>query len=518
MNIENPILPGFNPDPSIIRVGLDYYLATSTFQWWPGVRLYHSSNLADWRLLGHALTRTSQLDMRANPSSGGVWAPALGWHDGVFYLVYTDVKNQESGFVDAHNYLVTTTDIEAPGQWSERIPLNSGGFDPSLFHDDDGRKWLVNMTWNHRSDNKSGGIVLQEYDSDAGVLIGSPRLIFAGTRLGGTEAPHLYRHGEWYILLVAEGGTGYGHAVTMARSRSIEGPYEVSPRNPILTSRDEPTLPLQKAGHASLVDTPDGRHYLAYLCGRPLPGTRSCTLGRETALVECRWTDDGWLELVSGSHHPAVTVEIPEAPREPVDQQARVTFDGPALPQVFNTLREPHHDTWCSTSERPGWLRLRGRESPGSRFDVSLVARRLESHEATCRTCMDFQPAGDQQFAGLVCWYDERNFALLGVSSVDGAGRYLALRHASGGRYREGTPVPLGDSGVVHLEARFHGVHLSFAWSEDGEQWHDLPDRLDAGFLSDESCDGFTGTFVGMSVHDLAGNQGHADFNWFEMS
>jgi xylan 1,4-beta-xylosidase len=281
--ISNPILRGFNPDPSIVRVGDDFYVATSTFEWFPGVLVHHSRDLVHWRLLARPLDRLSLVDMRGDPPSGGIWAPCLTFSDGLFHLIFTDVKSFRGAFKDTHNYLATAPSIQGP--WSDPIYLNSSGFDGSLFHDADGRKWFVNMLWDHRKDrNRFGGILLQEYDPARRRLVGPIRNIFAGTSLGVTEAPHLYRRGEWYYLMTAEGGTSYSHAVTLARSRRIEGPYEVDPANPILTSAGRPELDLQKAGHASLVETQTGEWYMVHLCGRPLRPRKLCPLGRETAI------------------------------------------------------------------------------------------------------------------------------------------------------------------------------------------------------------------------------------------
>ena len=225
VHIQNPILKGFHPDPSIVRVGDDYYIATSTFEWFPGVRIHHSRDLVNWRLMPPPLRRPSQLNMIGSPDSCGVWAPCLS-HDGdQFYLIYTDVKRYGRTSVagaagaslrDFHNYMVTAKTID--GEWSDPIYLNSSGFDPSLFHDDDGRKWLVNMLWDHRPGrNRFGGIVAQEYSVKDRKLIGERVNIFKGTPLGLTEAPHLYKRGSYYYLITAEGGTNYGHAVTMCR-------------------------------------------------------------------------------------------------------------------------------------------------------------------------------------------------------------------------------------------------------------------------------------------------------------
>ena len=257
------------------------------------MQIHHSRDLVHWRLLTRPLTRASQLDMRGDPDSCGVWAPCLTHADGLFHLIYTDVKRYGRTTVggasgaslrDFHNYLVTSPRID--GDWSDPVYLNSSGFDPSLFHDDDGRKYLVNMLWDHRPGrNRFAGIVLQEYSPAERRLVGERRLIFEGTPLGLTEAPHLYKRDGYYYLLTAEGGTGWGHAVTMARSRTLTGPYELHPDVHVLSARHRPDAALQRAGHADLVETPAGETYMVYLCGRPLRNRGRCTLGRETAIA-----------------------------------------------------------------------------------------------------------------------------------------------------------------------------------------------------------------------------------------
>jgi len=513
--IENPVLRGFRPDPSIVRAGDDYYIATSTFEWFPGVAIHQSRDLAHWRLLAYALTRTSQLDMLGNPPSGGVWAPCLSHCDGVFHLVYTNVRHCRGGFNDAHNYLVTAPAVTGP--WSEPIYLNSSGFDPSLFHDSDGRKWLLNMIWNHRPGDKSGGIVLQEYDPAQRRLIGTPKLIFEGTEFGGTEAPHVYKHGGYYHLMTAEGGTGYGHVVTMARARRIDGPYEPDPGNPILTARDDPSLPLQKAGHASLVAAQDGSLFLAYLCGRPLPGTRHCNLGRETALQRCAWNADGWLRLAGGGNTPAVRVEPPDLPAHPFPPEpVRDEFDQPRLSAHYNTLRAPADETWLSLTERPGWLRLRGRESMMSRFRQSLIARRLTAFQCQVTARLEFQPESFQQMAGLICRYNEENYVYLRLSHDEKLGVNLAILSADRGKGSTTEPVAVPPNAACHLRATFDYRDLRFAWSLDGKDWTPIGPTFDAGKLSDDYCHGFTGTFVGLAVQDLSGRGKHADFDFFE--
>jgi len=228
--IRNPVLKGFNPDPSFLRVGDDYYIATSTFEWYPGVQIHHSRDLVNWRLVARPLNRAALLDMRGVPDSGGIWAPCLS-HDGEkFWLVYTNVRRIDGSFKDAPNYITCCERVD--GEWSDPWFVNASGFDPSLFHDDDGRKWFVNMRWNHRGPGSGcnpandlfDGILLQEWSPERG-LFGPVTNIYAGTERGLTEAPHLFKRYGWYYLTTAEGGTGYSHAVTMARSRAITVPY-----------------------------------------------------------------------------------------------------------------------------------------------------------------------------------------------------------------------------------------------------------------------------------------------------
>ena len=524
--ITNPILRGFNPDPSILRVEDDYFIAASTFEWFPGVQIHHSKDLVHWRLLVRPLDRKSQLDLRGIPDSGGVWAPCLS-HDGNrFFLVYSIVTTLKGAHKDVDNFVVTAPDILGP--WSEPVYLNSSGFDPSLFHDADGRKWLVNQLWDHRPADRRkcfDGIVLQEYDAKKRTLAGPVRKIFQGTELGITEGPHLYRRGEYYYLMTAEGGTGYGHAVTMARSERIEGPYEVDPENPILTSAGDPGLELQKAGHGCVVETQDGEWYLAHLCSRPTvpdDGARGgrCVLGRETALQKCRWTDEDWFRLEGGARSPRVTVPAPSLPpfsfpHEPV----RDDFDGPELGIHFQTLREPADGSWLSLTERPGRLRLYGRKSLSSRHDSSIVARRVQAAACRASARLEFEPAHFQQMAGITAFYNANTYYYLYVSRDDAIGKYLGILAADDGTaahdFTEMVPVPGGSA--LELTVRFDGPELRFSYAVPGGKPVRVGPVLDAARLSDEhGAGGFTGAFIGLCVQDFTGKRIHADYEWFD--
>ncbi len=543
--IRNPILPGFHPDPSICRVGGDYYIATSTFEWWPGVRIHHSRDLVTWTHRTYAVTRASQLDLRGHGDSAGVWAPCLSHAHGQFWLIYTDVRSMFGAYKDTHNYLIVAPAIDGP--WSEPVYLNSSGFDPSLFHDDDGRSWLLNQQWIHHPDKHPfNGILLQEFDRSAGKLVGPVQNIFRGTELGVVEGPHLYKKDGWYYLLTAEGGTTFEHAATLARSRRIDGPYELMPGNPLMTSVGSPTTTMQRAGHASWVQTEAGEWYMAHLCGRPIEwngrdasaqpaperyANLHCVLGRETALQKLQWRADGWPELAGGGRAPYKEVEPPrgvtvQAAAAP--QPERDDFDAPALGPHWNTLRSPAHESWLSLSERPGQLRLRGRESLMSTFDQSLVARRQQHLYCRAETAVDFMPQNYQQMAGLAAYYGTRNHAYLHVTAHEAtAERVLRLMVVRDGVPSEPVaPRALPRQGRVRLALTFANEGMQFQAAVADAAWADFGPALPTDFLSDEfACQerngfnhsfGFTGNFIALACQDLAGTWLHADFDAFE--
>lgn len=524
--IKNPVLPGFNPDPSILRVGSDYFIAVSTFEWFPGILIYHSKDLKNWRLAARPLNRTSQLDMQGILSSGGVWAPNLSFHNGRFYLFYTIVKNFRTGlFNDSHNYIVSAGDID--GIWSEPAYIHSRGIDPSLFYDDDGRTWILNMEREHRPWKKvSGGIQLQEINIESLQPKGTVFNIFKGTEMGITEGPNLYKHNGWYYLITAEGGTGWGHAVTVARSRKITGPYELDPENPMLTSRNDSRPVLQKSGHASLVETQKGEWYMAHLCSRPLPSRGRCILGRETAIQKVFWDSEGWLRLEGQENTPRLEVPPPDLeeqvwPAEPV----RDDFNSPELNIHFQFLRVPLTEASLSLIERPGFLRLKGRESLSSLHHQTLIARRQQAFCYRAAACVEFIPDSYKQMAGLICYYDTINFYYLFISHDEELGKCIAIMVCDNGRFS----YPLG-SGIgiegwerVFLQVRVAYSQLQFYYSNTGasESWKKAGSIFDASTLSDdyyELCGQmrFTGAFVGLCCQDLSGRCQHADFDWFE--
>jgi len=539
-SIHNPVIPGFNPDPSIVRVGNDYYIANSTFEWFPGVQIHRSRDLVNWRLIGQVLTRQSQLDLRGVADSAGVWAPSLSHADGQFWLIYTNIVNTGMGrpFKDIGVYLTTATDINGP--WSEPVVLNHIGFDPSLFHDDDGRKWLVNIEWDFRKGNyRFAGIVIQEYDAQQRQLVGPMTKILKKSNVL-CEGPNIYKHDGWYYLMMAEGGTGWTHSISMARSRNILGPYELDPQTVVLTSRDDAALPLQKAGHGELVQTQSGEWYLAHLASRPvITGAKGlqdsadkseaarqhaghrCLLGRETCLQKVEWRD-GWLRLATGGTKPQEEVPAPiQLPPDPWPSlPERDDFEAPELGAHWSSLRVPVEESWLSLKARPGWLRLRGRDSQHSLFNQSLVARRLQHFTATIETRLEFAPEHFTQGAGLICYYDTRTHFYLRVSHHEVHGKILGVVLTDDGAYDElaDSHLFIADWKQIHLRAVIDHARLQFSASPDGKAWQLVGPVLDASKLSDDYGAGlhFTGAMVGLCCQDLKDHVMPADFDYFE--
>ena len=549
--IHNPILKGFHPDPSIVRVGKDYYIATSTFEWWPGIRLHHSTDLVHWELIEYPLNRTSQLDLRGVGASQGVWAPCLTYDKGVFYLLYTVVTAFYCNMYDTNNYLVTATDIHGP--WSEPIALNNFGFDPSLFHDDDGRKYMVSMVTDHRVPKKYvGRLVLQEYDPVQKKMTGPVKDIYRADKIF-LEGPHIFKRNGWYYLFSADTGTGELHGQTIQRSRDIWGPYEMYQANfmertaeneaySILTSRHHEDILLQKSGHCDLVETPEGEWYAVHLCGRAsdrrnpadavrFAGARRYMLGRETAIQKMKWTEDDWLVMADGSTEPKEYVEEPagnsgvtkqmmEAAQESTGRNGRDDFAAPVLDPDYQSLRIPMTEHYLSLTERPGYLRMYGRSGLSSKFSQTLIAKRLTEYDMEISTKLEFEPEVFKQMAGLILMYDTDNYLYLHVSQDEDCGKCITLLKARNKKYEYLTDyLPIYSGLPIYLKAEMQNGYITFSYRLEGSEWQTVAEDIDGSFMSDEACmEGwFTGAMAGVCCQDLTGFGKYADFDWFEM-
>lgn len=524
--IQNPILAGFNPDPSFCRVGEDYYIATSTFEWYPGVQIHHSRDFVNWTLVARPLSRAALLDMRGNPDSCGIWAPCLSYADGQFWLMYTDVKRLDGPFKDAHNYITCCPTID--GDWADPWYVNSQGFDPTLFHDDDCRKYVANVQWNHRGPGTGvnpahdafDGILLQEWSPKDG-LVGPVKNIYAGTKRGLTEAPHIFRRNGYYYLTTAEGGTGYEHAVTLSRSRDIWGPYEDHPDLHVMCA-DGSDGPAQRTGHGQYVETHWGDCFHTFLMGRPIAGPQGgqfCPLGRETGIDRVVWKDD-WLYLERGGQVAGATVTPPVDVARHAPVAVNYQFSD-SLPADFQWLRTPDPDRIFRLD--PDALVLIGRESIGSWFEQSLVARRQEHHRYSAETTVAFDPSTYQQAAGLTTYYNAHKYHAVTVTHDATLGRILTVMSCPG-EWPDAAvtfpadPVRLG-VGAVHLRVTVNDAVQQFWYRLDDGDWQTIGPGLDASVISDEGGKGehasFTGAFVGMIAFDLTGQGAEARFAEF---
>ncbi|WP_405015922.1 glycoside hydrolase family 43 protein [Kitasatospora sp. NBC_00070] len=485
--VANPVIPGFHPDPSICRVGDDYYVVCSSFEYFPGIPVLHSRDLVNWTQIGNALDRPSQLRLPASTlSSGGLYAPTLRHHDGRFWLIVTNVA--EGG----GNLLFSATDPAGP--WSEptRAP-GVPGIDPDLAWDEDGTCWCT-----------VAGVSQVRLDPRTGETSGEVRRLWSGTGGVAPEAPHLYRIGEYWYLMIAEGGTERGHAVSIARGPSPAGPFEPCPANPVLTHRGTGRA-VQNTGHADLVQGPDGSWWMVLLGVRPQGGTPGWhVLGREIFLAPVEWAD-GW--PVVGE----VTTELPVPawPLQPGPEiPARDDFGQVELGPRWISLRE-RPDGLCTTKERTGWLTLRGRGSLDT-LDAVLVGRRQQHLECHVRTLAD--PAEGR--GGLVVRLDEEHHYEL--EAADGEVRLLArvgpLRTEVARRQVPNGPVVLGlrTGPQTPRDARTGPDDLSFGIEEPDGTFAGLG-TLSGRYLSTEVAGGFTGRVIGMYAAE-----GTVHFDWFD--
>jgi xylan 1,4-beta-xylosidase len=495
---SNPILPGSHPDPSVCRAGSDYYVVTSTFEYFPGLPIYHSQDLVHWRPLGHVLDRPSQLPLQGVRASGGLYAPTIRHHDGVFYVVCTLV----GGTRETGNFVVTATD--PAGDWSEpRWLPEADGFDPSLFFDDDGRAW-----WTATREVRDGRteVYLREFDVESLSLVGKEHVLFHGAMHNAVwaEAPHLYKVDGRYVLVCAEGGTDFEHSVVVAFADEVTGPYRGSPLNPVLTHRHLGRAhPIAATGHADLVCTQHGEWYAVLLATRPYGGYYY-NLGRETFLVPVSWENGGPV-FSSGTGRVETSYPVPGLPASPWPDAAD-GFEGPELGPEWMFLRTPEEPFW-SLTERPGHLRLRVRpESITDLVTPSVVVRR-QQHQSFHASCeLEFTPARPSEKAGLVLLQNNDHHVRL----LLGAGREVTLVRRVAGQDEVLAKIQVG-KGLVRLGVEAHGQeHQALVGGQP------LGEPFDGRFLSTPVAGGFTGVHIGLyATGEGMPSQSWADFRSF---
>lgn len=493
---QNPVIPGYYPDPSVCRVGDDYYLVNSSFQFFPGVPLFHSKDLVHWEQIGNCLDRPSQVKLTGAQSWGGIYAPTIRYHEGTFYMITTNVS-------DRGNFFVHTTD-PLKG-WSEPVWLQQGGIDPSLYFEGD-KCYMVS--------NPDVGIHLCEINPLTGEQLTPSVRIWEGTGGRHPEGPHIYRKDGWYYLLISEGGTEYAHRITIARSRNIYGPYQSNPANPILThmNRNAQYNPIQGTGHADLVEAADGSWWMVCLAFRPQTGSHHL-LGRETFLAPVRWDKGAW-PVVNGDGTIALQMEVPTLPQSvPAESPVRTRFNNSSLSAEWVWLQNPNFDNYIFTGAS---LRLKGLSAGLDQSEVSptFVARRQTHINFTATASLSLKEARQGDEAGLSLFRETHSHYDLFLRQ-DAEGQSLVLRYRLGAMLHTEQVVPV-KKGEVELRITGTPDFYRFEYSTDGKSFQQIG-VMDTRYLSSETAGGFTGTVIGLyAVSATEESNGYGEFQWFD--
>lgn len=548
VKIKNPIIPGMAPDPSIIRVENTYYLATSTFHWMPGIQLYKSTDLVNWTLIDNVLKK-NKINLQGTNTPGGIWAPHLSYDTKTkkYWLAYSHMVNMAGREFSSNSYMMWSEDISGP--WSEPIYLTSIGFDPSLFHDEDGKHYAAILEWESREGYQAPGhIVIAEISLENGEVLGQWKRVTQGfTTRGCAEAPQIYKHAGYYYLLLASGGTGYAHGVEIGRSKNIMGPYEPHPTGePIITSSPRhlfslgdpdaghfemynPNSLIQKAGHGSLVDTPTGEWYITHLMSRPLPGTLLNPLGRETSIQKMRWNNDNWLEMEDGSNLAKIEVEGISGIEDLklLNHDVQEYFEASKYSNQFMTPYQAQTIEWVNTTERPGFLRIYGGDSFFSQVNPSIMATRATSFLYEIDTKVIFNPNHYSETAGVGLYYDSNNWVYLHITySEITKGPVLSVLQAKLGERKEiFQPIIEVPSGTVELKIIYNmGFAEMYFRLVDQEEWQLVMEKIDVTYLSDEGVNGesgeiggFTGLFNFIDTVDAYQHDSFADFQFYKV-
>ncbi|MCU0792715.1 MAG: family 43 glycosylhydrolase [Opitutaceae bacterium] len=492
-------LPGFSPDPSIVRVGSDYYLITSTFQFFPAIAIHHSRDLVRWSMIGHVFSRPEELDLSDFFDGCGIWAPDISHHAGEFYIFFCLVQLTQDRRVNVRgNYMVKSRHILGP--YSRPVQLTTEGNDPSHFVDTDGSHHLLYAAGIPRGK----GVKIVRLSDDCTRVVGEPRWLEFEPEKRAPEGPHLvHKDDHYYLTLAAGDGIYRGHHQLIARSRHLHGPYEPSPLGPFIVERS-PEAEFYHHGHAKLVTTPEGLWRAAYLLRRRTGGFSP--LGRETAIEAVHWRADGWPVLNAGDG-PADRPPPPPA-------ALRDDFDTAALDPSWMFIRRPlpgGHDL----AVRPGFLRLAGGVSaPDALVGVNAVLRRETNHAFVATTRLEFVPTPASE-AGLLAYYDTSSHVRFVVAGDLGA--ILRLSIQDRGCHRILAETPLLDTDTIFLRMTVRGLVREFAFSYDGMRWLSAGTAPDCSCMSDEGTAnwGFTGTLVGLYARrSPEGSALRADFDW----
>lgn len=487
---KNPVIPGFYSDPSVCRVGEDYYLVTSTFEYFPGVPIFHSKDLIHWEQIGHVVHRKEQI-----PKDLNIFAPTLRYHNEMFYLITTNVASGGNFYMTAKN---------PTGPWSDPVWINVSGIDPDLFFDDDGRVYITNSNFE-----------LVELDLKTGTIKGEKRKIWNSTGGRYPEAPHMYKKDGFYYLMAAEGGTEEAHSVTIARSHSIWGPYINNPSNPIVGHANVAGMgnPIQGVGHADMILAHDGSWWMAIHGYRSVTGyPPHHTLGRETCMVPVDWPKGGW-PIVNGNGTVQTNMYHTTLPQHPFEARpTRISFEE-QLGLEWNYI-QPYDDRYIKQHAKEGTMNLLGSSiNIGEKGSPSFMGRRVTAKRFTSSTQLEFDPENDNEEAGLIVLNNSNHFDML-VASRNGV-RYLVVKLQFGQTIYRSEEVALSQ-GPVDLKIESTGAEFIFSFAQNGEDFKVI-EKADARFLSTETVGGFTGLYIGLyATGNGATSKAGAIYHWFE--
>lgn len=518
----NPILAGFYPDPSICRAGDDYYLINSSFAYFPGLPIFHSKDLVNWKQIGHAMNRPGQLNLDGAGVSRGLFAPDITYHNGTFYIVCTLIDK-------LGNFVITAKDPRGP--WSDPVALPEvNGIDPSLHFEDDGTAYIVfNSIPPNNISLHNGHRTIRMFAFDAKKLkvMGEEKLLVnGGTDMAKKpvwiEGPHIIKKDGWYYLICAEGGTGFNHSEVVFRSKAVDGPYVSYDNNPILTQRHlDPARPhpVTTTGHADFIDTKDGKWYAVFLGCRPYEGDYY-NIGRETFMAPVTWKN-GWPHILEGNEtvqysYPApAPVDLKQPGRFDALASYRDNFDDTVLNDRWIFLRTLR-DRWYSLSENRGHLTIKLRpESCSEKVNPSFIAHRQQNLRCAAETSLSFAPASSNEKAGLAIFQNETHYYYLCRSTRDNKPVIELLQSKDTGMQLLATAV-VPDSTPIRLKIESRKDNYAFFYALPGKEWQLVKENVDGKFLSTKEAGGFVGSVFAL----YATSQGQpstnkVQFDWF---
>lgn len=491
MKYRNPIISGYNPDPSICRVGEDYYIVNSSFEFYPGVPVYHSRNLVNWELEGYCLTEESQLDLHGCRPSGGIYAPTIRYHQGTFFMTTTNTSGKG-------NFIVHTTDMK--NGWSQPAWVDQGGIDPSLLFDDDGTVYFASTSMDSEGNT---GIFLCQVNPYTGERLTESVVISRGCGGRYAEGPHLYKWFGKYYLMLAEGGTEYGHMETILRSDSPYGPFEACPHNPILTHRDDMREEIYCTGHADMIEDHNGNWWMVCLAIRPCQEKKDRVLlhnlGRETFLTPVVWTEDGWPVVgEKGLISPEMDGPLPGKSPVPVNRDFADDFSKDRFSPHYNFLRNPSMENYVRDTAE-GKLILKGTGiTINEMASPTWIGVRQKGFETVSTAVVSLLDAVQGMRAGLTAYYNDAYHYEIYLSRELDRWKVCLAKHVHDiFTVTASAEIPAAENVMLRIVS--DKTYYRFSYSLDGETFVELGSGLVVGLCTESTRNmTFTGTYLGM--------------------